>query len=81
MNLAVLLIFTALAGLTYRLLPFLSGLTAWVLLALIALSLAAGVPVPLGAVLATVAFWLISQLASRARWGGWRSPLLQRLVG
>lgn len=78
---APLLVFLALAGITWRLLPFLTGLGAWVLVAAMALSLLAGIPVPAGVIVMAVTLWLTSQMASRSRSGEWRSTALRRIVG
>lgn len=81
MILSLILVLVALAGLTWRLLPFLSGAAAWLLVAVMALSLLVGVPVPAGAVVLTTALWLTSQLASRyGRRGDYRSTVLRRLA-
>lgn len=77
---AALLVLVAGLAVAWWLAAFLTGALAWVLVAVMALSLAGGVPVPSGVVVLVVALMAVSQIASRSRTGSWRSPVLQRFA-
>lgn len=53
------------------------AVAAWVGVALVALSVLVGEPVPTGAIVGTLALWIGSQLISRAKRGAWRSRILR----
>lgn len=77
MTLALVLVGVAILAIGWRLAAFVLGALGWAVLALIGLSLLAGVPVPLGAVVGAVGLWFASQVVSRTRHGAWRSRLLR----
>jgi hypothetical protein len=54
---------------------------AWFLVAVMAISLVAGIAVPPGAVVASVACWAGGHSIYRLRHGHWRSHLLAGLAG
>ena len=58
---------------------FLLGVVAWLLVAIMALSLVAGIEVPASVVVACAVFWAGSQLHTRVRLGQFRSTVLREL--
>lgn len=76
----VLLVTVAAVALAWRCSAFLLGAFAWVLVVLVALSLAVGEAVPAAVVALAVGAWAGSQVVSRVRRGVWRSDLLRAVL-
>lgn len=81
MSLAAILVLVAFGVIAWKLGGFILGALAWFLVAVMALSLLVGEPVPGGVPVVVVALWFGSQVISRAKAGSWRSQGLERLFG
>lgn len=72
------------AYLAFRFLRFAGAavlaVAAWVGVALVALSVLVGEPVPTGAIVGTLGLWIGSQLISRGKTGAWRSRVLRAVL-
>ncbi len=80
MSPAAALLLVAGLALAWRASAFLTGLAAWSALAVVALSVVAGIAVPGAVLLGTAGLWATSQVITRLRRGYWRSAGLARLA-